>query len=105
MVTEGDQVAQQLLTIDFCPAILDLYRTPVRLMGNQAVGFEQVTDQRLFHHFAAGTLFQPRGVKLIVVDLNVLIVDAGAVEVGDGLAFKLINPVERHRDLTLGTGA
>ena len=39
VVAEGDQIAQQLLPVDFATAILNLYGTPVRLVGDQAVGF------------------------------------------------------------------
>ncbi|MOA52775.1 hypothetical protein D3C78_1761280 [compost metagenome] len=73
-------------------------------MGDQAVGFQQVTDQRLFHHFAAGGIFQPGGVKLVVVDRNILLVNAGAVEVGDRLTFQFINTIQRHRYVALCTG-
>ena len=105
MVAERDQIAQELLAVDFRPTILDLHRAPVRLVGNQAVGLQQMADQRLFHDFAAGGALQVVGAELIVIDLDILIVDAGAMEMGDRLAFQFIQPIQRDLDLALGAGA
>ncbi len=105
MVAERDQIAQELLAVDFRPTILDLHRAPVRLVGDQAVGLQQVADQRLFHDFAAGGALQVVGAELIVIDLDILIVDAGAVEVSNRLAFQFIQPIQRDLDLATGAGA
>ncbi|STQ43205.1 Uncharacterised protein [Ewingella americana] len=51
VIAEGNQIAQQGFTVDLRPTVLDLHRTPVGLMGDQAVGFQQVADQRLFNNF------------------------------------------------------
>ncbi len=45
------QVTQQLFTVNLRAAVLDLYRAPVRLMGDKAVGFQQMANQRLVDHF------------------------------------------------------
>src|SRR5690554_1402632 len=42
MATEGDDVAQQRRTIELRPRITHSEHAPVRLAGNQAIGFEQV---------------------------------------------------------------
>ena len=52
-----------------------------------------MADQRLLHDFAAGGALQVIGAELIVIDLDILIVDAGAVEMGDGLTFQLMQTV------------
>ena len=64
-----------------------------------------MADQRLFHDFAAGGALQVVGAELIVIDLDILIVDAGAVQVGNRLAFQFIQTVQRHLDLALRAGA
>ena len=52
-----------------------------------------MADQRLFHDFAAGGALQIVGAELIVIDLDILIVDAGAVQVGNRLAFQFIKTI------------
>lgn len=39
------------------------------------------------------------GAELIVIDLDILIVDAGAVQAGNRLAFQFIRAVERYLNL------
>lgn len=90
MVAERNQIAQELLAVDFRPPILDLHRAPVRLMSDKAIRLQQVADQRLLHDFAAGGALQVIGAELIVIDLDILIVDAGAVQAGNRLAFQFI---------------
>jgi hypothetical protein len=43
-----------------------------------------MADQRLFHDFAAGGVLQVIGAELVVIDLDILIVDAGAVQWATG---------------------
>ena len=64
-----------------------------------------MADQRLFDDFAAGRVLQVVGAELIVINLDILIVDAGAMQMGDRLPFKLIESVQRNLDLALGAGA
>ncbi|MNE28563.1 hypothetical protein D3C80_1220080 [compost metagenome] len=64
-----------------------------------------MADQRLFHHFAAGGVFEIVGAEFVVVDLNILIVNARTMEMGDGLSFQLVQPIQRHRHVALRTGA
>lgn len=45
------------------------------------------------------------GAELIVIDLDILIVDAGAVQAGNRLAFQFIQAVERYLHLPLRAGA
>ncbi|SAJ22102.1 Uncharacterised protein [Enterobacter cloacae] len=52
-----------------------------------------MADQRLADHFSARRVFQVVGAKFIAFHLNVLIVDAGAVEMGNGLSFQLMQTV------------
>ena len=62
-------------------------------MGDKAVGFQQMADQRFVDHFSARRVFQIVGAKFVALHINVLIVDAGAVEMGDGLTFQLMQTV------------
>ena len=106
MVAEGDQITQQLLSVDFPSTILNLYGAPVGLMGNQTVGFQQVADQRLFDClFTAHGIFQIRSAELIVVDDDILIVDTGPIKVGYRLPFQFVKAVQRHADIALSAGA
>lgn len=106
MVTEGDQITQQLLAIDFSSAILNLYGAPVRLVGDQAVRLQQMADQRLFHRFfTANGIFQILCAELVVIDDDILIVDTGAVKVGYRLSFQFVKTVQRYADITLSTSA
>ncbi len=59
-------------------------------MSDKAIRLQQVADQRLLHDFAAGGALQVIGAELIVIDLDILIVDAGAVQAGNRLAFQFI---------------
>lgn len=68
-------------------------------MSDKAIGLQQVADQRLLHDFAAGGALQVIGAELIVIDLDILIVDAGAVQAGNRLAFQFIQAVERYLNL------
>ncbi|VAU69398.1 Uncharacterised protein [Klebsiella pneumoniae] len=52
-----------------------------------------MANQRLVDHFSARRVFQVVAAKFIAFHLNVLIVDAGAVEMGDGLTFQLMQTV------------
>ena len=54
-----------------------------------------MADQRLFDDFAAGRVLQVVGAELIVINLDILIVDAGAVQMSDRLPFQLIEAVQR----------
>lgn len=67
-------------------------------MSDKAIRLQQVADQRLLHDFAGGAL-QVIGAELIVIDLDILIVDAGAVQAGNRLAFQFIQAVERYLHL------
>ena len=64
-----------------------------------------MADQRLFDDFTAGRVLQVVGAELIVINLDILIVDAGAMQMSDRLPFKLIESVQRNLDLALGAGA
>lgn len=68
-------------------------------MSDKAIRLQQVADQRLLHDFAAGGALQVIGAELIVIDLDILIVDAGAVQAGNRLAFQFIQAVERYLHL------
>lgn len=74
-------------------------------MSDKAIRLQQVADQRLLHDFAAGGALQVIGAELIVIDLDILIVDAGAVQAGNRLAFQFIQAVERYLHLPLRAGA
>ncbi len=69
-----ETVAQ--LRDDLAAAVAYLHRAPVRLMGDQAIGLQQVTHQALFHHLFTGGVQQVVGVELIIVDADILLVDA-----------------------------
>ena len=104
-MAERHQIAQQLFPVNFGAAILDLHRTPVRLVGDQAVGLQQMADQRLFHNLPACRIFQVPGAELVVIHLDILIVDAGAVKMGDRLPFQFIQAIQRNGHVALGAGA
>ena len=53
-----------------------------------------MADQRLFNHLAARRVFEVIGAEFIILHLDILIVDAGPVEVGDWLAFQLVQAIE-----------
>lgn len=62
---------------------------------NQTIRFQQMADQRLFDDFAAGRVLQVVGAELIVINLDILIVDAGAMQMGDRLPSS-IESVQRN---------
>ena len=64
-----------------------------------------MADQGLFDHFAASGVLQVIGAELVVIDFNILVVDAGAVQMGHRLAFELIEAIQRHLHFSLRTGA
>ena len=63
-------------------------------MGNQAVGLQQMADQRLFDHLPARRVFEVISAEFVAVHLDILIVDAGTVEVGNGLPFEFIQTIQ-----------
>ncbi|MNP74414.1 hypothetical protein D3C76_1712880 [compost metagenome] len=75
------------------------------MMGDQAVGFQQVADQRLFNDFFASGIVQVIGAEFVALNGDVLIVDAGAVEVGNWLAFQLIQTIKGYGHFPLCTCA
>lgn len=90
VVAERDQIAQQRLAADGCAAVADHHGAPVGLMGYQAVGLQQMADQRLFDLARRiGGVFQQGGVEAVAVDADGLVVNALAGERGDRLAFDL----------------
>ena len=104
MVAEGNQIAQQRFAIDLAAAVAYLHRAPVRLMGDQAVGLQQVADQLLFHHLFTGGVQQAVGVELIIVDADILLIDAVAGQAGDRRAFQLLDAEQGDAHLALGAG-
>ncbi len=65
-----------------------------------------MTDQRLFYLLlAADRMLQIVGSKLVVVDTDILIVNTGAVEMGDRLSFQLIKTMKLHANVALRAGA
>ena len=63
-----------------------------------------MADQRLFNHLAARRVFEVIGAEFIILHLDILIVDAGSIEVGDRLPFQFVQAIQRNADLTLSTG-
>lgn len=53
-----------------------------------------MADQRLLDDFAACGILQIVGAELVVIDFNILIVDAGAVQMCDRLAFEFIETIQ-----------
>ncbi len=93
VMSERHQVTQQLFPVNFRAAILNLNGAPVRLVGDKAVGFQQMADQRLFHDLSARRVFEVVGAEFVALYLNILVVDAGAVEMGDGLPLQFMQTV------------
>ncbi len=65
-----------------------------------------MADQRFFYLLlAADRMLQIVGSKLVVVDTDILIVNTGAVEMGDRLSFQLIKTMKPHANVALRAGA
>lgn len=64
-----------------------------------------MADQGLFDHFAGRGVLQVIGAELVIIDFNILVVDAGAVQMSDRLAFELIEAIQRYLHFSLRTGA
>ena len=63
-------------------------------MGDQAVWFQQVADKRLFHYFfTAGGILQIVSSEFIVIDSDILVINAGAIEMTYRLAFQFIKTI------------
>lgn len=103
VLAERDEVAQQLLPIQFRPLVVDHHRAPVRLAGDQTVGLEQVAVQGLLDQLAAGGALQQVGIKLVVVDLDIQLVNALAGQGGD-LVRGAIEREQGHLDRLASAG-
>ena len=103
VLAERDEVAQQLLPIQFRPLVADHYRAPVGLAGDQTVGFEQVAVQGLFYLFAAGRPLQQGRIKLVIVYLDILLINALARQQGN-LVRRLVEGEQGHLDGLPRTG-
>ncbi len=103
VLAERDEIAQQLLPIEFRPLVADHHRAPVGLAGDQTVGFEQVAVQGLFYLFATGCPLQQGRIKLVIVYLDILLVDALAGQQGN-LVWRLVEGEQGHLDGLTGTG-
>lgn len=89
VLAEAYQVAQQRLAVQPRAGVADLHAAPVRLAGDQAVGFQQMTAQG-FADDVAGVGAQDLRAGRVVVHLDVQLVDAFASQFGDGFAAKLL---------------
>ena len=82
MVAEGNDVAQQAGVVDWAAPVADDDHRPIRLPGDQAVGFEQVGIERFFGFFTVDRSKQRRG-GLVGVAANIEFVQQDARRVAD----------------------
>lgn len=106
MVAKGDDVAQQGFSLDTFAPVVNLYRAPIRLVSDQAVGFEHMAHQCFFNNGAlrvsgAGEMV---GIERIIRDLNIQSVNTFSLELAQRLSLKGIQRKQRHANLTLRTG-
>ena len=63
-------------------------------MSNQAVWFQQVANECFFHYFlAAGGILKIVSGEFIVIDSDILVINASAIEMTYRLAFQFIKTI------------
>lgn len=74
----------------FAPDTVISALSPSLADDKEQLNFSRCRTSVSLHDFAAGGALQGIGAELIVIDLDILIVDAGAVQAGNRLAFQFI---------------
>ena len=91
MLAEGNQVAQQGFTIDLAPLVVNQDAAPVRLVGHQAVAFQQVTVQGFTDLLPrVRSPFEQTGLQGIAFYRNIEIIEALARQEGKFFVAKLL---------------